>query len=44
MEIEVEEKWKYIQGLKEAPVAIETEKANEQHYEVSWVLSCLSAL
>lgn len=35
LELEVEEKWKYIQGLKEAPVAIETEKANEQHYEVS---------
>lgn len=27
-------KKKFIQRLKESPVAIETEKANEQHYEV----------
>ena len=27
-------KKKFIQRLRESPVAIETEKANEQHYEV----------
>mgnify|MGYP001559689564 CR=1 FL=1 len=32
----VESKWSYIQGLKaREEIAIETEKANEQHYEVS---------
>lgn len=30
----VESKWEYIEGLKKSAVAIETEKANEQHYEV----------
>lgn len=30
----VESKWEYIEGLKQSAVAIETDKANEQHYEV----------
>ncbi|KDE03334.1 hypothetical protein MVLG_06177 [Microbotryum lychnidis-dioicae p1A1 Lamole] len=43
MEASVEAKWAYIQGLKQNQVAIETEKANEQHYEVSteFIQSCL---
>ncbi|SCZ88922.1 BZ3500_MvSof-1268-A1-R1_Chr1-1g00828 [Microbotryum saponariae] len=43
MEASVEAKWAYIQGLKQHQVAIETEKANEQHYEVSteFIQSCL---
>lgn len=35
MEAAVEAKWDYIEKLKVGEVAIETEKANEQHYEVS---------
>lgn len=30
----VQSKWQYIKDLKENEVAIETAKANEQHYEV----------
>ncbi|SCV71705.1 BQ2448_3293 [Microbotryum intermedium] len=43
METSVEAKWAYIHGLKQSEVAIETDKANEQHYEVSteFIQSCL---
>lgn len=34
IEEQAEAKWKYVEDLKQRPVAIETEKANEQHYEV----------
>lgn len=33
-EASVEHKWDYINQLKQRPVAIDTDKANEQHYEV----------
>jgi hypothetical protein len=35
IEEQAEAKWAYIEDLKQRPVAIETEAANEQHYEVS---------
>ncbi|KAL8277745.1 hypothetical protein RQP46_009867 [Phenoliferia psychrophenolica] len=44
LEDAVDAKWAYIQGLKaREDIAIETEKANEQHYEVSteFIQSCL---
>lgn len=36
IEEQAEAKWAYIEDLKQRPVAIETEAANEQHYEVSY--------
>ena len=40
LEDAVDSKWDYIRGLKaREDIAIETEKANEQHYEVSVRLS-----
>lgn len=36
IEEQAEAKWAYIEDLKQRPVAIETEAANEQHYEVSF--------
>ncbi|KAK4050753.1 hypothetical protein OIO90_004975 [Microbotryomycetes sp. JL221] len=43
MQQSVESKWQYIEELKRRPVAIETDKANQQHYEVSteFIKSCL---
>lgn len=38
----VEAKWEYINGLKQSEIAIETSKANEQHYEVRFRLTSLS--
>jgi hypothetical protein len=34
METAVQHKWEYIEALKQNQVAIEQDKANEQHYEV----------
>ena len=34
MEQQVDSKWKYIEDLKQGAIAIETDKANDQHYEV----------
>lgn len=38
-----ESKWAYVQDLRKKPIAIEQDKANEQHYTVSseFMLSCL---
>ncbi|ORY89045.1 S-adenosyl-L-methionine-dependent methyltransferase [Leucosporidium creatinivorum] len=43
IEEQAEAKWAYIEDLKQRPVAIETDAANEQHYEVSteFINSCL---
>lgn len=36
-----ETKMKYVESLRRRPIAIETDKANEQHYEVgTGVLKC----
>lgn len=34
MEDQADSKWQYIEDLKKGAIAIETEAANEQHYEV----------
>lgn len=36
IETAVQHKWEYIEALKQNQVAIEQDKANEQHYEVSF--------
>jgi hypothetical protein len=39
-----ETKMKYVKALRERPIAVETGKANEQHYEVGMCIFAISPL